>query len=96
MFSRVGTSLRAYSTNSKPVVHKLPQLSYGYGELEPVISGKVLELHHGKHHQTYVNNLNAALEKVAANPDLEPSLRKAINFNGNYFFLKFSLILNDD
>ena len=45
--------------------YKLPDLEYDYGDLEPVISGKIMELHHGKHHQGYVNNLNAALEKYA-------------------------------
>jgi hypothetical protein len=41
----------------------LPDLKYGYSALEPVISGKMLETHHKKHHQTYVNNLNAALDQ---------------------------------
>ena len=41
----------------------LPELKYGYSDLEPVLSSKLLELHHKKHHQTYVNNLNAALEQ---------------------------------
>jgi len=38
---------------------KLPELPYAYSALAPVISGKLLEIHHGKHHQAYVNNLNA-------------------------------------
>lgn len=42
---------------------ELPKLPYAYDALEPVISKEILEIHHGKHHQTYVNNLNAALEK---------------------------------
>ena len=41
----------------------LPELKYGYSALEPVLSSKLLETHHKKHHQTYVNNLNAALEQ---------------------------------
>ena len=41
----------------------LPDLKYGYSALEPVISSKLLETHHKKHHQTYVNNLNAALDQ---------------------------------
>ncbi len=36
-----------------------------YGALEPHISGKIMELHHAKHHQTYVNGLNSALETIA-------------------------------
>ena len=37
---------------------KLPDLPYDYAALEPVISGKIMELHHGKHHNAYVTNLN--------------------------------------
>jgi superoxide dismutase, Fe-Mn family len=35
-----------------------------YGALEPHISGQIMELHHSKHHQTYVNGLNSALETI--------------------------------
>ncbi|KAI1476534.1 manganese and iron superoxide dismutase [Daldinia eschscholtzii] len=42
----------------------LPDLSYDYGALEPYISGKIMELHHKGHHQTYVNGLNSALETI--------------------------------
>ena len=41
----------------------LPELKYDYSALEPVLSSKLLETHHKKHHQTYVNNLNAALQQ---------------------------------
>jgi Fe-Mn family superoxide dismutase len=41
----------------------LPELSYDYAELEPHINAEIMQLHHSKHHQTYVNNLNAALEQ---------------------------------
>lgn len=40
----------------------LPALRYGFDALEPVIDQQTMEIHHGKHHQTYVTNLNAALE----------------------------------
>lgn len=40
----------------------LPELPYGYGALEPFIDEETMHLHHDKHHATYVNNLNAALE----------------------------------
>ncbi len=43
--------------------HKLPTLPYAYDALEPYIDAKTMEIHHSKHHQTYVNNLNAAIEK---------------------------------
>ena len=42
--------------------HSLPQLPYAYDALEPHIDARTMEIHHSKHHQGYVNNLNAALE----------------------------------
>ncbi len=42
---------------------ELPKLSYPYAALEPHIDAQTMEIHHTKHHQAYVNNLNAALEK---------------------------------
>ena len=42
----------------------LPALPYDFAALEPHIDAKTMETHHGKHHQTYVNNLNAAIEKA--------------------------------
>lgn len=47
---------------------ELPELSYAYDFLEPVIDAKTMEIHHSKHHAAYVNNLNLALEK---HPDFE-------------------------
>lgn len=43
----------------------LPDLPYDYGALAPHISGEIMELHHSKHHQTYVNGVNTALEQLA-------------------------------
>jgi Fe-Mn family superoxide dismutase len=42
---------------------KLPDLPYAYDALEPYIDERTMEIHHGKHHDTYVNNLNTAIEK---------------------------------
>jgi Fe-Mn family superoxide dismutase len=42
--------------------HELPPLPYEYDALEPHIDARTMEIHHGKHHQAYVTNLNAALE----------------------------------
>ncbi len=47
--------------------HTLPPLPYAPNALEPHIDAKTMEIHHGKHHQTYVTKLNEALEKA---PDL--------------------------
>lgn len=43
---------------------QLPDLPYGFDALEPHIDTATMQIHHGKHHQTYVNNLNAAIEKA--------------------------------
>ena len=45
--------------------YTLPDLDYDYGALEPHISGKIMELHHSKHHATYVKGANTALEQLA-------------------------------
>ena len=44
------------------MIHKLPELQYAYNALEPYIDARTMEIHHTKHHQTYVDKLNAALE----------------------------------
>jgi Fe-Mn family superoxide dismutase len=43
--------------------HSLPALPYAFDALEPHIDAATMQIHHGKHHQAYVNNLNAALDK---------------------------------
>ena len=43
--------------------HELPALPYAKDALEPTIDAMTMEIHHDRHHQAYVNNLNAALEK---------------------------------
>ncbi|MDJ0883011.1 MAG: superoxide dismutase [Desulfobacterales bacterium] len=46
--------------------HTLPDLGYAYDALEPYIDARTMEIHHTKHHQTYVDKLNAALENHPA------------------------------
>jgi Fe-Mn family superoxide dismutase len=74
--------------------HGLPPLSYATAALEPHIDARTMELHHGRHHQAYVNNLNAALkdhgeaaklplhELVAKLGELPESIRTAVRNNG--------------
>jgi len=50
------------------MAHQLPPLPYAFDALEPHIDAQTMEIHHDRHHATYVNNLNAALE---AHPDLQ-------------------------
>jgi Fe-Mn family superoxide dismutase len=50
------------------MAHSLPPLPYATDALEPHIDKQTMEIHHGKHHAAYVNNLNAALEK---HPELQ-------------------------
>ncbi len=49
--------------------YALPDLSYDYGALDPHISGEIMELHHSKHHATYVKGLNDTMEKLSAARD---------------------------
>ncbi|KAH8833734.1 manganese superoxide dismutase [Flagelloscypha sp. PMI_526] len=62
----------------------LPDLPYAHDALEPFISKQIMELHHRKHHQTYVNALNAAEESYAkATTHKEKiALQAALKFNG--------------
>jgi Fe-Mn family superoxide dismutase len=50
------------------MAHELPPLPYDFNALEPHIDEQTMRIHHGKHHATYVSNLNAALEN---HPDLQ-------------------------
>ncbi|AHG65883.1 superoxide dismutase [Advenella mimigardefordensis] len=73
--------------------YTLPSLPYAYDALEPNIDAQTMEIHYSKHHQTYINNLNAALEaeklpmppveELIANIDALPeSVRGAVRNNG--------------
>lgn len=51
--------------------YSLPDLPYDYSALEPYISGEIMELHHDKHHSTYVKGINTAVEQLAEARDAE-------------------------
>ncbi|MDQ2870122.1 MAG: superoxide dismutase [Acidobacteriota bacterium] len=66
--------------------YTLPDLRYDYGALEPHISGKIMELHHDKHHAAYVKGANKALEQMAEAREKDDftriaALEKALAFN---------------
>lgn len=78
--------------------YELPPVPYSYDALEPHIDARTMEIHHTKHHQTYTDKLNAALEQcpseiqemdilqILSNLDRVPPAQKgAINFNGGGF-----------
>lgn len=77
---------------------ELPSLPYSYDALEPSIDARTMEIHHSKHHNAYVSNLNAALEKhpqltsksledLVSNPDdLPEDIRTAVRNNGGGHF----------
>jgi Fe-Mn family superoxide dismutase len=61
---------------------KLPELPYGYAALEPHIDAKTMEIHHSKHHNAYVNNLNNAIKDTeAANLPLENILNNISKYS---------------
>ncbi|CAI4214186.1 unnamed protein product [Parascedosporium putredinis] len=67
--------------------YSLPSLPYAYDALEPSISAQIMELHHSKHHQAYITNLNAALQTYSAatsSSDVPAriALQAAIRFHG--------------
>jgi Fe-Mn family superoxide dismutase len=68
------------------MTYKLPDLTYDYSALEPHISARIMELHHSKHHQAYVNGANAALDAMAEARESNsfanlPKLQKDLAFN---------------
>ena len=80
------TIQRTLSTTSTPVHVELKHLPYELGALEPVVSGTLMDFHYGKHHRTYVNNLNNLLPQAqealaVGNIEKYNSLQDSVNFN---------------
>jgi superoxide dismutase, Fe-Mn family len=80
---------KRFSAQAAPraITAQLKALPYEIGALEPVISGHLMEFHYGKHHRTYVNNLNIFTEKSAqalAAGDIKSyiELCNLVKFNG--------------
>ena len=88
----VSTDILSRSFAGETSAFSLPDLPYEYNDLEPVLPAKIMELHHSKHHQTYVNNLNASLQKrddAIGKLDIAAvvALDGAIKFNGIYYLI---------
>jgi Fe-Mn family superoxide dismutase len=71
--SRAETHPFPNDSRRKTMPHELPPLPYDYTALEAAIDEETMHLHHDKHHATYVNNLNTALEKY---PELQKQERR--------------------
>ena len=83
--------LRAVTRNIKRSVATLPDLSYDYAALEPHINAEIMELHHSKHHQTYINNLNNLTEQIKEaehkkDHEIIEKLKPALDFNAGGHF----------
>lgn len=88
-----GDSIRSISSAT------LPDLPYDYNALAPVIIPEIMELHHKKHHQAYITNLNKALEQYAEAENKNDvasmiNLQPAIKFNGGGGYIYSACLIN--
>ncbi len=82
------TTMNVMKISSIRLKHTLPDLPYDYNALEPVISAEIMQLHHKKHHMAYVNNLNAAQDRLYdAIQSSTHSLHFSLIFIIYFFFL---------
>ena len=92
--SQVRAAVNTINQLTNDGLFSLPKLPYTYNALEPFIDAQTMEIHHSKHHQAYVNNLNAAIQKeislkgksveelLANISKLPESVRTAVRNNG--------------
>jgi Fe-Mn family superoxide dismutase len=85
--SSVAKSSAALLSSLSGTKHTLPDLAYDYNALEPAISAETMQIHHSKHHATYVTNLNATIEKIdtamiSGDVSATIALQGALKFNG--------------
>lgn len=74
------------------IMFTLPQLPYDHTALEPAIDAETMRLHHGLHHQGYVDKLNAAMETLATEqPELNAQVSEVLDRNGEEAALRFIL-----
>ncbi|KAL7812106.1 Manganese/iron superoxide dismutase [Trichoderma aethiopicum] len=86
-FASITVPTESFEPTMSVGTFSLPALPYAYDALEPSISAQIMELHHSKHHQTYVTNLNNALKTYSAalsanDVPSQIALQAAIKFNG--------------
>lgn len=92
--SQVRAAVNTINQLTNDGLFSLPKLPYAYSAIEPFIDAQTMEIHHSKHHQAYVNNLNAAIQKeislkgksveelLANLSKLPESVRTAVRNNG--------------
>lgn len=80
-----GPAYRGYPFAMMIERYELPELTYSLNGLVPVLSARIMELHHGTHHQSYVNTANDLIEKIAALPkNVDPTpMNRSLAFNVN-------------
>lgn len=88
--SSIASSIASASIAANKV-YKLPDLGYDYNGLEPFISSEIMTLHHTKHHQAYITNLNIAIEKYS-DAQAKGDVSTMISLEVCYSFCSFSLL----
>jgi len=96
-FARATLARNLARNAPRAFVHTVPELPYAYDALEPHISKQIMELHHQKHHKTYVDGLNKAEETLAnaTTTQQKIAVQTALKFNGGGMYSRsFPLDMN--